>query len=101
MSLQKIFIMNHDGTVSIVFPNGENVIVLPEELKPFAEELKNFQENTTNSITFYLKTKKLKIVNDTLNMKAYTDGKLWFNINDSNVLISFLNDPSIATHEKI
>lgn len=101
MSLQKIFIMNHDGTVSVVFPNGENVIVLPEELIPFAEELKNFQENTTHSITFYLKNKKLTIVNDILNMKVYTDGKLWFNIDDSNVLISFLNDPSIANHEKI
>jgi len=30
-----------------------------------------------------------------------TDGKLWFDIDDSNVLITFLRDPSISNHEKI
>lgn len=101
MSLQKIFILNHDGTISLVFPNSETVIVHPEELLPFAQELQHFQENTSHSITVYIRTRKFKIVNDTLNMKAYTDGKLWFEIDDSNLLITFLNDPSITNHEKI
>ena len=101
MSLQKIFILNHDGTVSVVFPNDKTVIVQTEELLPIAEELQHLQESTIHSVTIYLRDRKFKIVNDILNMKAYTDGKLWFDIDDSNVLITFLHDPSISNHEKI
>lgn len=101
MSLQKIFVLNHDGTISIVLPTGETLIVNPEELLPIARKLIKLQEGNISSATVLLYNRKFTIVNDTLNMKAYVEDDFWFDIDDSNVLIDFMYDPNLISHEKI
>jgi len=101
MSLQKIFVLNHDGTISIVLPNGETLIVKPEELLPIARKLIKLQEGSSSSATVLLCNRKFTIVNDTLNIKAYFGEDFWFDIDDSNVLIDFMSDPNLISHEKI